>query len=472
MPAFCHTCLNLPNSVFQTIPSTWKLKISAAVANIVYSKKSHFVTPQEIIDFTTYNWNILSGEDKKPLNLTNKISAAGFRLYNRLQEGRYFIPDIVFHELHPESTECAFSDKEDEENLKFTYLDFLPETKKKQPIAYSVPADEELEIEIEVEMIKDQEEDNLKRRKSTRKRKTRSAKEILVDNENDENSLARKKIYQNATLEDYFTNPFALCVSNDHPFDNDLFIYKPCEKDPVLSFIYRLAYPVEGPHLCSEHSSPNLCIDKFIRCYAHSPNYKYRSVMSNYGVSSGSYYFEVWSNGLGNFRCGVGKYSACLQAPVGFDDVSYGLRDVDGSKIHRSVRTSYSSPIKANDVIGILMEFEQDEPIDQYRSVTQSRIPIKVRGLFFFEEKVVPQTKSEKTKSLKITFFYNGRSAGEAFKVEVDKNDVYHAMISAYGGATVAINAGPVFVCPPENVLYKPLSDVSTDIQIDETIND
>ena len=83
----------------------------------------------------------------------------------------------------------------------------------------------------------------------------------------------------------------------------------------------------------------------------------WRSSRTNVCIREGSYYFEfkiLNSNEKSHVRIGVGRKEASLEAPVGFDGYSYGLRDVDGQfmTISRRQKLCIENGFKTGDVIG------------------------------------------------------------------------------------------------------------------------
>jgi hypothetical protein len=81
----------------------------------------------------------------------------------------------------------------------------------------------------------------------------------------------------------------------------------------------------------------------------------YRSAQSSRGACAGTWYFEMIVTCLGetgHCRIGIGTQKQEMEAPCGYLDASYGFRDVDGSKIHQSLREPYGSNYREGDVIG------------------------------------------------------------------------------------------------------------------------
>jgi hypothetical protein len=62
------------------------------------------------------------------------------------------------------------------------------------------------------------------------------------------------------------------------------------------------------------------------------------------------------SNSNSHFRVGWSTRQGELEGPVGFDKFSFGYRDMNGSKVHDSVRNDeYGESYSAGDVIGCLI---------------------------------------------------------------------------------------------------------------------
>ncbi|CAO1623802.1 unnamed protein product [Parajaminaea phylloscopi] len=97
-------------------------------------------------------------------------------------------------------------------------------------------------------------------------------------------------------------------------------------------------------------------------------------------------------------RLGWARREAPLNAPVGFDAYSYGLRDTSGQRVFLSRPLPYGEPFRAGDVVGMyihLPPLSQPIPTDRRdpRHVRRRRIPIKYRGQLYFEQLEYAQTK-------------------------------------------------------------------------------
>lgn len=113
----------------------------------------------------------------------------------------------------------------------------------------------------------------------------------------------------------------------------------------------------------------------------------------------------------GHVRMGFARREASLDAPVGFDAYSYGIRDVQGQKVHMSRPKDFFPPgedIKEGDVIGLEIQLpserlhrkvitgqynpavdtvdgDAEEPADA-ANIVRDRIPIRFKAHIYFEK--------------------------------------------------------------------------------------
>lgn len=97
-------------------------------------------------------------------------------------------------------------------------------------------------------------------------------------------------------------------------------------------------------------------------------------------------------------RLGWARREAPLNAPVGFDAYSYGLRDTTGQRVFLSRPLPYGEAFKAGDVIGLYIHVPplskpSSKDMRDPRHVRRRRIPIKYRGQAYFEQLEYVQTK-------------------------------------------------------------------------------
>ena len=147
-------------------------------------------------------------------------------------------------------------------------------------------------------------------------------------------------------------------------------------------------------------------------------------------------------------RLGWSMRTGDLQAPVGYDKWSYGIRDIGGSKIHCSKRDDNwgGEDFGPGDVIGCAISMVSDGSETGGETATETN-------------DADPQ--QPKANENHIRFFKNGlpmgefvitkgkRSGGAAFIIP---DGVYYPAISLYMGATVKVNFGPHFIHPPRKL--------------------
>lgn len=149
----------------------------------------------------------------------------------------------------------------------------------------------------------------------------------------------------------------------------------------------------------------------------------FRMARANVAVRKGRWYWECKitrgtlkrSEGEkveshGHVRLGFARREASLDAPVGFDAYSYGIRDVEGQKVHMSRPKDFFPPgedIAEGDVIGLEIELpseqlhrkvvlgqynpavdltDDDEPTAEGPNIVRDRIPIRFKAHIYFEK--------------------------------------------------------------------------------------
>lgn len=153
-------------------------------------------------------------------------------------------------------------------------------------------------------------------------------------------------------------------------------------------------------------------------------------------------------------RLGWGMRTGDLQAPVGYDKWSYGIRDIQGSKIHCSKRDDNwgGEEFGPGDVIGCAISMVSDGTETGGESVINDDSNVATE---------TDQDQQPRANENHIRFFKNGlpmgefvitkgkRSGGAAFIIP---DGVYYPAISLYMGATVKVNFGPHFIHPPRKL--------------------
>jgi len=166
-------------------------------------------------------------------------------------------------------------------------------------------------------------------------------------------------------------------------------------------------------------------------------------------------------------RLGWSMRTGDLQAPVGYDKWSYGIRDIQGSKIHCSKREDNwgGEDFGPGDVIGCAISMVSDGEAESSNETSNA---------------ATDQDQQPRANENHIRFFKNGlpmgefvitkgkRSGGAAFIIP---DGVYYPSISLYMGATAKVNFGPHFIHPPRKLptgmtkrkgggVFQPVSDL------------
>lgn len=139
----------------------------------------------------------------------------------------------------------------------------------------------------------------------------------------------------------------------------------------------------------------------------------FRSARANLPIRQGRFYFEIILDRAGgeanpgsrsnepehaHVRIGLARRESGLNAPVGIDGYSYGIRDKTGEKVHLSKLEPYGEPFTSGDVIGVYVDLppmrspNPDDPHDPAR-IERRRIPIRYRRQLYFESPEYPISK-------------------------------------------------------------------------------
>lgn len=83
----------------------------------------------------------------------------------------------------------------------------------------------------------------------------------------------------------------------------------------------------------------------------------YCTSKATHGADLGTWYFEIKvdEESKGNVRLGWCQILGDPQAPVGYDEYGYGLRDISGEIFHCSRPRNYASPFGQGTIIGCLI---------------------------------------------------------------------------------------------------------------------
>ncbi|RYP71801.1 hypothetical protein DL769_004607 [Monosporascus sp. CRB-8-3] len=212
--------------------------------------------------------------------------------------------------------------------------------------------------------------------------------------------------------------------TSEHVYNKKSFHYLHCIADPAFpsSFYYRQTEPPPyGPHISFEDAATHMYMDQSGRHITTDKGF--RMARANVAVRQGRWYWEcritrgtVKGGGdgkvesHGHVRMGFARREASLDAPVGFDAYSYGIRDVQGQKVHMSRPKDFFPPgedIKEGDVIGLEIQLpsehlhrkvvsghynpavdlvDEEEPSTEAANIVRDRIPIRFKAHIYFEK--------------------------------------------------------------------------------------
>lgn len=171
----------------------------------------------------------------------------------------------------------------------------------------------------------------------------------------------------------------------------------------------------------------------------------------------------------GHLRIGWSMRTGELQAPVGYDQWSYGYRSINGSRIHNSQREDKwgGESFGPGDIIGFAISLVDENTSNMNSSNANTMNPSSNCG---------GKAKNSALQTNHIRFFKNGeaqghfivsrgiRTGGAAFD-NIEKSTYYPA-ISPYMGGAARVNFGPHFIHPPRGLpsgmKVRPLSEVCT----------
>ncbi|KAK8090880.1 S.t1.c1 complex component ash2 [Apiospora phragmitis] len=219
--------------------------------------------------------------------------------------------------------------------------------------------------------------------------------------------------------------PIDFYETSEHVYNKKNFHYLHCIADPQFpsSFYYRQTEPEPyGAHISFEDAATHMYLDQSGRHITTDKGF--RMARANIAVREGRWYWEckitrgtisTTDEGAkleshGHVRLGFARREASLDAPVGFDAYSYGIRDVEGQKVHMSRPKDFfpaGEDIKEGDVIGLEIQLPSESlhrkvVLGQYNpavdliaeesssaegpNIVRDRIPIRFRAHIYFEK--------------------------------------------------------------------------------------
>ncbi|CAX41818.1 subunit of the COMPASS (Set1C) histone methyltansferase complex, putative [Candida dubliniensis CD36] len=191
-------------------------------------------------------------------------------------------------------------------------------------------------------------------------------------------------------------NEIEFFQTEDLPLNKRGFKYKHCRPNPNFPSNLYSTTDVPPYHVCTSlfDRSSGVLFSNDLKSITTSQGW--RSARTNVCIREGSYYFEfkiLNSNEKSHVRIGIGRKEASLEAPVGFDGYSYGLRDVDGQfmTISRRQKLCVENGFKTGDVIGFLIQLPS---LEEHRRAIEEFVNEK--------SQLQPEQKLKKRKKKKI----------------------------------------------------------------------
>ncbi|GJN67062.1 Set1 complex component ash2 [Purpureocillium lilacinum] len=214
--------------------------------------------------------------------------------------------------------------------------------------------------------------------------------------------------------------------TSEHVFNKKNFRYTHCIADPLFpSMIYYRQTESEpyGPRMSYEDAASHVFFDKSARHVTTDKGF--RMARANVAVREGCWYWECKivkgvrepKDGSGkpeggqHVRVGWARREASLDAPVGFDAYSYGIRDVAGEKVHMSRPKEFfpaGEGIREGDVIGLEIQLpseylhrkimsgnynpavdsadEEPPSTAEAPNIVRDRVPIRFKAHTYFEK--------------------------------------------------------------------------------------
>ncbi|KAK0743722.1 hypothetical protein B0T18DRAFT_330044 [Schizothecium vesticola] len=204
--------------------------------------------------------------------------------------------------------------------------------------------------------------------------------------------------------------------------------YTHCIADPIFPslFYYRRTEPEPfGPHISFEDRASHVLSNSLGNHITTDKGF--RTARANVAAREGRWYWECKiTRGIlkkrsdgdpeshGHVRLGWARREASLDAPVGFDAYSYGIRDVAGQKVHMSRPKDFFPPgedLREGDVIGLEIQLPSERlhrkvvqgqynpavdladeelhgsgPAPEASNIVRDRIPIRFKSHIYFEK--------------------------------------------------------------------------------------
>lgn len=277
----------------------------------------------------------------------------------------------------------------------------------------------------------------------------------------------------------------------EHPFNKDGYRYILAEPDPHAPFrqefdesadwagkpipgwLYRSLSP-SAVLLALHDRAPQLRVSE--DRLAVTGEKGYCMVRATHCVSRGKWYWEATIEEMPEgsaTRLGWGQEYANLQAPLGYDKFGYCWRSRKGTRFHESRGKHYSPAYGEGDTLGFLIILPDTHDKSHIPNTYKDRPLVKFKSHLYYEEKdQVPEALKalKPLQGSKIIFYKNGVSQGEAF-LDVYRG-AYFPTVSIHKSATVSVNFGPNFKCPPTDMSYKGMHEKAEETIAEQSLAD
>ncbi|KAL2720663.1 set1/Ash2 histone methyltransferase complex subunit ASH2 isoform X4 [Vespula squamosa] len=277
----------------------------------------------------------------------------------------------------------------------------------------------------------------------------------------------------------------------EHPFNKDGYRYILAEPDPHAPFrqefdessdwagkpipgwLYRPLSP-SAVLLALHDRAPQLRVSE--DRLAVTGEKGYCMVRATHSVSKGTWYWEATIEEMPEgsaTRLGWAQEYANLQAPLGYDKFGYSWRSRKGTRFHESRGKHYSNGYGEGDTLGFLISLPDTYDASHIPNTYKDRPLVKFKSHLYYEEKDQVPEALKALKSLpgsKIVYYRNGINQGEAF-IDINRG-AYFPTVSIHKSATVSVNFGPNFKCPPTDIAFRGMHDKAEEAIAEQSMAD
>ena len=173
-------------------------------------------------------------------------------------------------------------------------------------------------------------------------------------------------------------------ITKNVPMNKTGFRYLACKPAPCFTPLYPIyrmieSTPAQSVRFSWEDRSPYTYISEDAKSIMTDKGF--RSARANVPIREGTWYFEILiergggdvaTEGMAgaHVRIGIGRRESSLNAPVGIDGYSYGIRDKTGETVHLSQTSEYGESFKTGDVIGVLVHLPSRPSVEHNRFIS------------------------------------------------------------------------------------------------------